>query len=241
MRARREKNEKPAALSRETRGTALYSVWHCAHSYTSLPSNPLAPRHPFSRHLNSPPRPSSSSILLATSADIKKNEIKNSGKIVNHHTTNPHFPHIPNLPLTQSPQFQFHPSSMAPSSSSPLARGTVAQYLSVRRREKRPSVSPSRMVTKRKKKYRSMEDIMRRAKFAVVDDYSHVSCCECGSGENDDQLLLCDKCDKACHMLCLRPIVVRVPIGPWYCPTCSDHPPPVQRAYFFPPFLLTAS
>lgn len=209
---------------------------------TQLHITPIQSPRATSPLLSTPKFPAPALFFLHSSCNLcrhqKKLNKKHSGEIVNHHTTNPHFPHIPNLPLTQSPQFQFHPSSMAPSSSSPSARGTVAQHLSVRRREKRPSVSPSRMVMKGKKKYRSMEDIMRRAKFAVVDDYSHVSCYECGSGENDDQLLLCDKCDKACHMLCLRPIVVRVPIGPWYCPTCSDHPPPVQRAYFSLHFFL---
>lgn len=46
-------------------------------------------------------------------------------------------------------------------------------------------------------------------------------CEQCGSGERPEELLLCDKCNKGFHMLCLRPIVVRVPIGPWHCPHCS--------------------
>lgn len=69
---------------------------------------------------------------------------------------------------------------------------------------------------------------MKNAKHAVVDyddDYNDAVCDQCGSGDRDHQLLLCDKCDKAYHMLCLRPIVVRVPIGPWFCRDCSDHPP----------------
>lgn len=68
---------------------------------------------------------------------------------------------------------------------------------------------------------------MRSAKYAVVDrdDYSRVVCNQCGSGEDSDEILLCDRCDDGYHMLCLRPIVVRVPIGSWYCPSCSQNRP----------------
>ncbi|XP_024977634.1 probable Histone-lysine N-methyltransferase ATXR5 [Cynara cardunculus var. scolymus] len=85
---------------------------------------------------------------------------------------------------------------------------------------------------RRQQKYRSMKDIMKTAKHVVLvndddddDDYSDAVCVICGSGHDDHQILLCDKCDKAYHMHCLRPIVARVPFGHWYCPTCSDHPP----------------
>jgi hypothetical protein len=57
------------------------------------------------------------------------------------------------------------------------------------------------------------------------DSYSNVTCEKCGSGEGDDELLLCDKCDRGFHMKCLRPIVVRVPIGTWLCVDCSDQRP----------------
>ncbi|XP_057492369.1 probable Histone-lysine N-methyltransferase ATXR5 [Actinidia eriantha] len=77
------------------------------------------------------------------------------------------------------------------------------------------------------RKWRSMEDVMRSSKYAVAehDDYSRAVCKRCGSGDRDEELLLCDRCDGGFHMLCLRPIVVRIPIGSWYCPTCSDHRP----------------
>ncbi|KAJ9541359.1 hypothetical protein OSB04_027865 [Centaurea solstitialis] len=89
--------------------------------------------------------------------------------------------------------------------------------------------SPSR---RRVQKYRSIKDIIDNA-AVVVHDYNDAVCDQCGSGDRDHQLLLCDKCDKAYHMLCLRPIVVRVPIGPWYCPACSDHPPPLRSVILF--------
>ncbi|KAI3462355.1 hypothetical protein Pfo_019018 [Paulownia fortunei] len=87
-----------------------------------------------------------------------------------------------------------------------------------------------------------MKEIMRVAKRVVVvvenddgndddhdhesdggeDCYSQLTCEQCDSGERADELLLCDRCDRGYHMLCLRPMVSRIPIGPWSCPACSD-------------------
>ncbi|KAI5676400.1 hypothetical protein M9H77_07350 [Catharanthus roseus] len=89
------------------------------------------------------------------------------------------------------------------------------------------------------RKYRSMKEIMRKARRMEIvhidddgggdnddkncDEYSEVLCMQCSLGDNAEELLLCDKCDRGFHMLCLKPIVVRVPIGPWYCPSCSGY------------------
>ncbi|XP_058104852.1 histone-lysine N-methyltransferase ATXR6 [Magnolia sinica] len=51
----------------------------------------------------------------------------------------------------------------------------------------------------------------------------NIYCEECGSGDVPDELLLCDKCDRGFHLFCLRPILACVPIGPWFCPSCSNH------------------
>uniref|UniRef100_A0AAY4CYT1 Bromodomain adjacent to zinc finger domain protein 2A n=1 Tax=Denticeps clupeoides TaxID=299321 RepID=A0AAY4CYT1_9TELE len=47
-----------------------------------------------------------------------------------------------------------------------------------------------------------------------------VTCQICHKGDNDEYLLLCDGCDRGCHMFCLRPKVTQVPEGDWFCPTC---------------------
>ncbi|XP_073018470.1 probable Histone-lysine N-methyltransferase ATXR5 [Primulina eburnea] len=84
----------------------------------------------------------------------------------------------------------------------------------------------------RGRKFRSIKEIMKVAKRVVLEEngeecgggncYGRVACEQCGSGERDDELMLCDRCDRGYHMLCLRPIVARIPIGPWFCPACSD-------------------
>uniref|UniRef100_A0AAV2LZN8 Bromodomain adjacent to zinc finger domain protein 2A n=1 Tax=Knipowitschia caucasica TaxID=637954 RepID=A0AAV2LZN8_KNICA len=47
-----------------------------------------------------------------------------------------------------------------------------------------------------------------------------VNCQVCRKGDNDDCLLLCDGCDRGCHMYCLRPKMTQVPEGDWFCPAC---------------------
>ncbi|XP_051947438.1 bromodomain adjacent to zinc finger domain protein 2A-like isoform X1 [Xyrauchen texanus] len=47
-----------------------------------------------------------------------------------------------------------------------------------------------------------------------------VTCLVCRKGDDDEYLLLCDGCDRGCHMFCLRPKVMQVPEGDWFCPTC---------------------
>ncbi|KAK3445662.1 hypothetical protein EUGRSUZ_A01443 [Eucalyptus grandis] len=48
-----------------------------------------------------------------------------------------------------------------------------------------------------------------------------VRCERCGSGDSGDELLLCDKCDRGYHLFCLRPVLVSVPKGSWFCPPCA--------------------
>ncbi|PVD33659.1 hypothetical protein C0Q70_04917 [Pomacea canaliculata] len=48
----------------------------------------------------------------------------------------------------------------------------------------------------------------------------NAKCKICRKKCDDDRLLLCDECNQAFHMYCLRPALVSVPRGDWYCPAC---------------------
>ncbi|KAF6163632.1 hypothetical protein GIB67_036092 [Kingdonia uniflora] len=101
--------------------------------------------------------------------------------------------------------------------------------VSVRKRTEAPRRGCPLSCSPRKKKFRSLKEILLTAKHCVLDDfgcYDDVICGKCGSGDQAEDVLLCDQCDKGFHMFCLRPIVVRVPIGPWFCPNCTDQRPP---------------
>ncbi|KAF7210168.1 bromodomain adjacent to zinc finger domain protein 2A isoform X1 [Nothobranchius furzeri] len=47
-----------------------------------------------------------------------------------------------------------------------------------------------------------------------------VTCQVCRKGDDDEHLLLCDSCDRGCHMYCLKPKITQVPEGDWFCPAC---------------------
>ncbi|XP_044207227.1 lysine-specific demethylase 5B-B isoform X1 [Thunnus albacares] len=47
-----------------------------------------------------------------------------------------------------------------------------------------------------------------------------VVCLMCGSGGDEDRLLLCDGCDDSYHTFCLIPPLHDVPKGDWRCPKC---------------------
>ncbi|KAF7731704.1 hypothetical protein EC973_008876 [Apophysomyces ossiformis] len=49
------------------------------------------------------------------------------------------------------------------------------------------------------------------------------SCVRCHKEDNEDRLLLCDKCDAPMHTYCAIPALDSIPTGDWYCDTC--HPP----------------
>jgi len=125
---------------------------------------------------------------------------------------------------------------MAPASSSPTAqrhvgfsRRTQAPFqLNDSSRQLHDDSAPA-------KKYRLMSDIMARAQYAVVEreTYSDLLCEQCGSGELSEELLLCDKCDRGFHMKCVRPIVVRIPIGSWLCPKCQGGKRVRSKGFFY--------
>ncbi|ESO97816.1 hypothetical protein LOTGIDRAFT_228371 [Lottia gigantea] len=56
-------------------------------------------------------------------------------------------------------------------------------------------------------------------------------CKICRKKGNDDRLLLCDDCNLAFHMYCLRPALTDVPEGEWFCAACVHKRKPIQ---FYP-------
>jgi len=42
-------------------------------------------------------------------------------------------------------------------------------------------------------------------------------CMMCSTERGDDELLLCDGCDRGCHMSCLDPPLKEIPEEDWFC------------------------
>lgn len=53
---------------------------------------------------------------------------------------------------------------------------------------------------------------------ALIDD---MPCKKCGGVDHPDMILLCDKCDDGWHASCLRPALMTIPEGDWFCPKCN--------------------
>ncbi|KAH9551742.1 hypothetical protein CY35_09G028900 [Sphagnum magellanicum] len=50
-------------------------------------------------------------------------------------------------------------------------------------------------------------------------------CQVCQRTDDADQMLLCDNCNGGCHLFCLKPELTQVPVGNWYCSSCSPTAP----------------
>ena len=56
-------------------------------------------------------------------------------------------------------------------------------------------------------------------------------CYDCGGKHDPDKQLLCDECDMAFHLGCLKPPLTQVPEEEeWYCPECKNDESEVIKA-----------
>ncbi|CAD6228659.1 GSCOCG00006484001-RA-CDS [Cotesia congregata] len=68
---------------------------------------------------------------------------------------------------------------------------------------------------------------MRRARTArkpdsdVEEADDEYACQKCGKADHPEWILLCDTCDKGWHCSCLRPALMLIPEGDWFCPPCQ--------------------
>uniref|UniRef100_A0A3Q2G4C5 [histone H3]-trimethyl-L-lysine(4) demethylase n=1 Tax=Cyprinodon variegatus TaxID=28743 RepID=A0A3Q2G4C5_CYPVA len=81
-----------------------------------------------------------------------------------------------------------------------------------------PDASPSARRAKRMKIEVGPAELHFSAQSSTLVDL--VVCLVCGSGGDEDRLLLCDGCDDSYHTFCLIPPLHDVPKGDWRCPKC---------------------
>ncbi|KAK4770258.1 hypothetical protein SAY87_030790 [Trapa incisa] len=85
-----------------------------------------------------------------------------------------------------------------------------------------PSPSTATTASPRRRRTQALEPHSETPSYeGDSSDYSDIRCESCGSGDSPAKLLLCDKCDRGYHTFCLRPVLVSVPKGSWFCPSCS--------------------
>lgn len=62
----------------------------------------------------------------------------------------------------------------------------------------------------------------KRQRTSTTSSSEETSLCYvCARSDRPEVLLLCDGCDDAYHLECLRPILLSVPDGDWFCPLCE--------------------
>lgn len=59
-------------------------------------------------------------------------------------------------------------------------------------------------------------------KIRVPSNIYELNCELCKGGHHEDKIILCDQCDRGCHLFCLNPPLEEVPQGHWVCPLCRE-------------------
>ena len=55
----------------------------------------------------------------------------------------------------------------------------------------------------------------------MPDNIFTLNCELCKGGHHEEKIILCDRCDRGCHLFCLSPPLEQVPEGEWLCPMCK--------------------
>jgi len=58
-------------------------------------------------------------------------------------------------------------------------------------------------------------------RIRVPDNIFTLNCELCKGGHHEEKIILCDRCDRGCHLFCLSPPLEQVPEGEWLCPLCK--------------------
>merc|ERR1711936_433734 len=62
----------------------------------------------------------------------------------------------------------------------------------------------------------------KRKEESDEEEEEEVVCCKkCGHSDHPEWLLLCDSCDVGWYASCLRPPLMVIPEGDWFCPDCN--------------------
>merc|ERR1712029_876972 len=95
-----------------------------------------------------------------------------------------------------------------------------ARVVAEARREKKEKKGKPKIKigNKNKKKGKKRKDFSK-------DDVEHQEFCEvCGQG---GEIILCDTCPRAYHLVCLEPELEEAPEGKWSCPKCEKNGPEI--------------
>jgi remodeling and spacing factor 1 len=81
-------------------------------------------------------------------------------------------------------------------------------------------IKHARTATKRKKAKKKAELAVESSEEEDEEE-DEFACKKCNKSDHPEWILLCDKCDVGWHASCLRPPLMVVPEGDWFCPDCQ--------------------
>ena len=74
--------------------------------------------------------------------------------------------------------------------------------------------------TRRSRQYNPNDIKDGPTKSDYQDPLAKYMCHNCGRGDAEESMLLCDGCDDSYHTFCLVPPLNDIPKGDWRCPCC---------------------
>ena len=77
---------------------------------------------------------------------------------------------------------------------------------------------------RRARMQRQQDDVMRchMLGIPVRPDLAMLRCELCDRFDGEAQMLICDNCETGWHTFCMRPVVLGIPMGEWFCPRCCQ-------------------
>ncbi|XP_078613703.1 remodeling and spacing factor 1-like isoform X3 [Branchiostoma floridae x Branchiostoma japonicum] len=124
-------------------------------------------------------------------------------------------PEVKKKPVTY-PKEPSEPS--LPPSPEPVKKKTREKKGRGKRRGRRRKDSTSEESSEDEEEDSSEEEEEEDSEYPTEDDSP---CSKCGMYNHPEWILLCDKCDSGYHTACLRPPLMMIPDGDWFCPSCE--------------------
>ncbi|KAJ4925308.1 hypothetical protein JOQ06_018043 [Pogonophryne albipinna] len=99
----------------------------------------------------------------------------------------------------------------------PSSKASESQRKKPKETQKEGKKEPVGQIRKRRGKRRH-----RRPRWSNIQELpSEDACSHCGLPNHPELILLCDSCDSGYHTACLRPPLMLIPDGQWFCPPCQ--------------------
>ncbi|KAI9554559.1 hypothetical protein GHT06_019832 [Daphnia sinensis] len=95
-------------------------------------------------------------------------------------------------------------------------------------RTARAGIAPKKRGRSKKVKVEEEVEEEEAAATEEEEEEEEAKCHKCGQSDHPEWILLCDRCDGGWHANCVKPPLLVIPEGHWFCPPC-DHATLLER------------